>query len=252
MTLIATHLCRSGIVLASDSNLTKKTPLGAAPAGEGQKTFALAHLRAGLSVAGAFSVKGERMDNWMHRFIAKSVKQGNGSLADFAGSLRTTLESEMTPEEKKSGRMVHIAGYVLAQNTYHPEFHFVRNIYTIKPSGEYDDVKNTFLVSEDFWNRDCQCRQQPTGFERDENYHFYTNGFAEGRIGYVILQRQLAPLFGCLWSQPQWHFRPPKSLKETECFVRLYMSFIHGLFEVSDYSAPYIGGAVQICGIPPP
>jgi hypothetical protein len=247
MTLIATHLSRNGIVLASDSNLTG--PAGFA--GEAPKTFALPHLRAGLSVSGSYSVNGVRMDRWMPNFIAASPQQGCCSLATFAESLRAALEAAMTSQEKACGSLIHIAGYVSESNTYHPEFYFVRNIYAIDPSGQYADFRNTFQVSEDFWSRDCQHRESPSGFV-DDSYQVYANGFPEGRIGYMAAQGKLSHLFGALWSQPGWHFRPPRSLQETVCFVRLYMSVIHGLFEVSDYPAPYVGGAIQTCGIPTP
>jgi len=55
-----------------------------------------------------------------------------------------------------------------------------------------------------------------------------------------------------MFSNPAWGFRPPKSLHESIFFVRLFMSVIHGLFEVSDYPTPYIGGDIQVIGIPPP
>jgi hypothetical protein len=247
MTLIATHLSRNGIVLASDSNLTGPTGF----AGEAPKTFALPHIRAGLSVSGSYSVNGVRMDSWMPNFIAASAQQGCCSLAALAESLRAALQAGMRPQEKAGGSLIHMAGYVTDSNTYHPEFHFVRNIYAIDPSGAYADFRDTFQASEDFWSRDCQHRESPTGFV-DDNYQVYANGYPEGRIAYMAAQEQLNQLFGTLWSQPVWRFRPPRSLQEAICFVRLYMSFIHGLFEVSDYPDPYVGGGIQICGIPPP
>jgi hypothetical protein len=247
MTLIVTHLSRTGIVMASDSNLTG--PAGFV--GEAPKTFPLPHIRGGLSISGSYSVNGVRMDRWIPNFIAGSAQQGCCSLASFAESLRAALESEMTTQEKLGGSLIHMAGYVSDTNGYHPEFHFVRNIYAINSSGAYGDFRDTFQTSEDFWSRDCQHLESPTGFV-DDNYQVYANGYPAGRIGYMAAQRHLNQLFVTLWSQPDWLFRPPQSLDETISFVRLYMSVIHGLFEVSDYSVPYVGGKIQVFGIPTP
>ena len=148
--------------------------------------------------------------------------------------------------------MVHLAGYVGDSATYHPEFHHIRNVYAMDSAGGYTDIRHTFFATEDFWSRDCRHRSSQTGFIDDSYYVVYANGFPEGRIAYMTALKPLNQLFGTLWNQPGWHFRPPRSLKDTVCFVRLYMLIIHGLFEVSDHAAPYIGGDVQIVDIPPP
>ena len=80
----------------------------------------------------------------------------------------------------------------------------------------------------------------------------YVNGFPEGRIGYLAVQQCLEPFFNSMWGNPDWRFHPPRSLQESMCYVRLFMAIINGLFEVSDYPAPFIGGEVQVIGIPPP
>jgi hypothetical protein len=59
-------------------------------------------------------------------------------------------------------------------------------------------------------------------------------------------------LFEEIWTQPKWQFRPPRSLAETVLFVKLYMSIIEALFQVSDYPALFIGGGCQICEVPQP
>ncbi|MGA8503702.1 MAG: hypothetical protein WB683_19275 [Candidatus Sulfotelmatobacter sp.] len=70
--------------------------------------------------------------------------------------------------------------------------------------------------------------------------------------GYVVLQDRLNSFFKTIWDQPQWKFRPPGSLGGTVLFVKLYMSIIETLFQVSDYPAPFIGGGCQVHEIPQP
>ena len=65
MTLILTIINKYGILHASDSALTSNH----AAAGEGKKTFSINFLNAGLTVAGAYSVGGVNMNQWMTDFI---------------------------------------------------------------------------------------------------------------------------------------------------------------------------------------
>jgi predicted nucleic acid-binding protein len=74
----------------------------------------------------------------------------------------------------------------------------------------------------------------------------------EGQIGYVGAGMHLRSFFAAMWGNHEWKFRPPNTLQEEMCLVRLSMSVINALFEVSDYPAPYIGGEVQLIGIPLP
>jgi hypothetical protein len=258
MTLIAAQLSRDGIVLATDSNLTESNLTTGIDrfAGQVRKNFELPHLRGGLSVAGCWSVNGVPMDEWMPRFIARPETFASQSLADFTEHLRSALESEMLHGEKQSGSMVHVAGYALdATLGFHPEFHYIRNTHGIRADGNYETPGDAFLSSEDFWSRDCHHQDSPTGFPLDAGiykYQYYVNGYPEGRIGYVGAQAQLNSFFQTMWGNPAWKFRPPHTLQESICFVRLLMSVINGLFDVSDYAAPYIGGDVQIIGIPLP
>src|SRR6266852_7106107 len=149
MTLIVTHISKFGIVHASDSNLTSEV---GGPAGKGQKTFKVNHLKAGLTVAGAYSVAGTPMDVWMKDFITTQATSGAETLSGFGETLRTAFETQMSSEEKQAGSMVHIAGYVRTHNgVHHPEFYYVRNVYGIATdTGEYFDVRDQFVVSEDF------------------------------------------------------------------------------------------------------
>ncbi|GAI41503.1 unnamed protein product, partial [marine sediment metagenome] len=83
-------------------------------------------------------------------------------------------------------------------------------------------------------------------------YQIYINGFASGRIGFVMLQPVMNKFFHLIWSNPKWKFRPPRSIAETEILVRLYMQIIGISFQLSNYSAPFIGGDIQTYVIPQP
>jgi hypothetical protein len=250
MSLILTHLNRFGIIHASDSNLTSG---GTAPAGQAKKTFPVTYLNAGLTVAGAYTVGEKKMDEWMQDFIATQRVSGIKSLKVFASLLGAALEDEMHPDEKKCGSMVHIAGYVKESGRVHPEFYFVRNIHQMDPiTGGYLDCRDQFLVSEDFWTRDCPKGNLISAFHSSGVAQIYINGYPPGRVAYLGVMQQLTIVFSQIWSKPEWQFRPPRSLAEMASFVRIYMSTIGTLFEVSDYPAPYIGGKIQICKIPCP
>jgi len=249
MTLILTHISKHGIVHASDSNLTAG---GDTSAGESQKTFEIKHLNAGLTVAGSYSVGGVRMNHWMNDFIQEQARAGVSSLSDLAHNLGKELEAQMPPDEKAGGSMVHIAGYVEEENKSHPEFWFVRNVTGIDPNtGEYTGTSPNFQVTEDFWTRDCP-KNKLMGAFRAGAYQVYVNGFASGRIGFVALQRIMNDFFCGIWSNPNWAFRPPRSIDETKLLVELNVQVIGTLFKLSDYPAPFIGGNIQTYVIPQP
>lgn len=240
MTLVLTHLSKHGIIHASDSNLTA----GDQDAGVGQKTFPVPYLNAGLTVAGSYSVDGISMGRWMNDFILQNQARNN-SLATFAYVLRDHLQSQMTTSEKLCGSMVHIAGYSRESGVSHPEFWFIRNVHGMdRNTGTYKDVDDNFEISEDFWARDCPRYNLMQAF-LSGHYQLYINGFAPGRIGYVILQESLQKFLSDVWSKPEWKFRPPQTLQETEDLVKMYVTIITTLFKLSDYSARYIGGDVQ-------
>jgi hypothetical protein len=255
MTLIVSHFDRNGIVLATDSNLTA----GATRfAGVSRKNFELPHLRGGLSVAGCWNVGGIPMNEWMPRFIARPATYASGSLDRFVICLHDALQDEMLPDEKKDGTIIHIAGYVPDPVLgYHPVHWMVSNIPDVDDEGNYRSPVSTFHHHEDFWEKHCRYKDSPTGFPRDAypGWQVYANGFPPGRIAYMEsmfnIQEFLAKLWGG-YGKPGWHFRPPKSLEESMKLVRLYMGLIHGLFEVSDAPVLYVGGEVQIIGIPLP
>jgi len=249
VTLILTQISKYGIVHASDSNLTVGNSISA---GESQKTFVIAHLNAGLTVAGSYTVGGVRMNHWMDNFVLEQAGGGISSLSDFAHNLGNELEARMSPEEKANGSMVHIAGYVGQEGGSHPEFWFVRNVTGIDPyTGEYTGTSPNFQVTEDFWTRDCPKNKLMEAFQT-EGHQIYINGFASGRIGFVVLQRMMNHFFYGIWNNPTWAFRPPRSIEETQELVKLNVQIIGTLFKLSDYPAPFIGGDIQTYAIPQP
>jgi hypothetical protein len=249
MTLILTQISKYGIVHASDSNLTAG---GGTPAGESQKTFGVKYLDAGLTVAGSYSVGGVRMNHWMNDFIQEQANAGISSLSDFSHNLGSALEAQMSRDEKSSGSMVHIAGYVPGESQLHPEFWFVRNVTGIDPhTGEYTGTSPSFQITEDFWTRDCPKQKLMEAFQTG-SYQIYVNGFASGRIGFVFLQRVMNHFFYGVWNNPNWAFRPPCSIEENELLVELNVQIIGTLFQLSEYPAPFIGGDIQTYAIRQP
>ena len=249
MTLIITHFSKHGIIHASDSNLTRKNDNQTY---EGQKTFELPHLNAGMTVAGIYSVGNQPMKQWLDAYIQSDAGSNNASLSSFSYSIRNKLENEMSPEEKKAGIIMHIAGYVEINGMSHPEFYSVRNIHGIdSTTGKYKPPRKDFKCVEEFWSFDGPRNDMMTQFEKGA-YQIYINGFPEGRIIYLTVQNMLSQFFEKVWKQPNWKFRPPNSLEEAKLFVETYMSIINNLFNVSDYSAPFIGGPPQVYGIPRP
>lgn len=244
MTLIITHLSKHGIIHASDSNLT--TSSGKA-AGGGKKTFNIPSLNAGLTVAGVYSVGNVSMDKWMTSFIDR---QSHTSISLFADSLKNELENAMTQDEKDEGTIIHLSGYALLENRFHPELWHIRNVRIDSDSGEYENIDG-FRASEDFWSRDCLKSNLMQEFQRG-SYQLYVNGFASGRTSFMILQPIINDFFSVVWSNSKWKFRPPVTINETEYLVKLYLQIIGTLFRLSDYSAPFIGGDSQTYSIPQP
>ncbi|MCB0240596.1 MAG: hypothetical protein KDH08_18600 [Anaerolineae bacterium] len=249
MTLILTQISKYGIIHASDSNLTSHQ----GPAGESQKTFAVPFLHAGLTVAGSFSVHRVPMNDWMTQFIQSQADTGTSSLTEFARNLGKELTAQMTASEKEHGSIVHMAGYVFEGDQAHPEFWFIRNVTGVDAeTGEYTGISPTFCVTEDFWTRDCPKYKLLESFQQEGYYQLYINGFASGRISYVALQSIINQVLFQIWNNPQWSFRPPKSLEEAEALIKQFMNLIGTLFMLSDYHAPLIGGDVQTYLIPQP
>jgi hypothetical protein len=246
MSLILTHISSHGIIHASDGNLTSSN---GSSAGEAPKVFEIPFLNAGLSIAGAYNVAGQRMDEWLIQFIKHQQDSNCSTLKDFATALSQSFETEMLPVEKDGGSLVHLAGYVHENNEWHPEFWFVRNIYQMDSiTGEYKDFRETFQVSEDLWTRDWHQNNLSHIFPQG-GYQLYINGFTSGRVSYMILQQKMNQFFTQIWQNNTWKFRPPNSLEESKLIVDLFIRVIGVLFQLSNYSAPFIGGVPQCYGI---
>jgi hypothetical protein len=249
MTLIVTHISRFGIIHATDGNLTA---VNGSPAGEAPKVFPVPFLNTALTVAGSYGVGGQSMDLWMRNFIQEQQRLNCDSLRAFATALRDALQDKMTPQEKNQGSMLHLAGYVRENDASHAEFWFVRNVYCMdKNTGEYSDFRDTFQISEDFWERDWPQNNLAQLFQQD-GYQIYINGFTSGRVSYVILQSVMDQFFRSVWRNAAWRFRPPVSLEENTLIVDLYIRTIGVLFRISNYTAPIIGGTPQTFTIAPP
>jgi hypothetical protein len=187
------------------------------------------------------------MAPWMKSFIQM---QTSNTLADFAANLRNELDQQMSPEEKANGTLMHIAGYAITDGVYHPELWYIRNASIDPVTGEYV-IAGDLQLTEDFWTRDCPKHDLMNVF-RQGGYQLYVNGFASGRTSFMLLQPAMHEFFNQVWSNKNWKFRPPTSLKEAKILVKLYVQIISTLFQLSDYSAPFIGGRAQTYGIRQP
>jgi hypothetical protein len=139
--------------------------------------------------------------------------------------------------------LIHLAGYVADAGLVHAALYFVRNIYGIATTGEYIDFRDDFQVSEDYWSRHRTHLDVP---------QYYFNGFPDGRISYVRLLNYMQPFLEQAWNDPNTQFRAPRTLQEAAEIVRVEMQVINGLFLVSDYTGPLIGGDIQTELIAPP
>lgn len=248
MTLIAAAIGKPGIVHVSDSNLTAED---GSLAGEAKKVFRLGFAPAALAVAGAYSVGGVPMDQWMQSTIDTYGTNDRPTLQGLSEYLRKRLTEEITESERDDLTLVHIAGYVEQDGTSHPEFYFVRNFERLGSKGDYQGRLNVFELSEDFWTRDFKPRSARDDPNVDVTWRYF-NGLPEGRIAYLGLVNLLPDFFNGVWNQPGWKFRPPRNAVELGAFMELEVRTIGTLFVSSDYAAPYIGGPVQIEAIDPP
>lgn len=235
MSLMTTHLDRYGIVMATDSNLTD-TKTGHFVRASA-KNFPLDCLPGCVSVVGGWNVGAVSTDEWMCDFIVRPETWALKTLDDFAASLYRTLPFDMTPEQRASPTIVHIAGYVPDPVLmWHPVHWTISNVDLRE--GEYYSKPEGFALYEDFWVRDCRHKDSPTGFDRNPDAHYswqvYANGHTPGRIVYMTTRGLLEQFFACIWSirnEPHWRFHPPRSLEESATFVQTYMSIVRDLFK---------------------
>lgn len=249
MTLINTIVSNYGLIQASDSNITRSD---SAEPTSGPKVFQLGFINAALALAGTYRVGSQRMDTWMPSCISDYATSPQPTLEGFAHYLKDRLDRELNDRQKADATLIHVVGYVSEEGGTHPEFYFVRNAGTINDrTGAYEEIRDTFQVTEDFWTRDHNQPDVRDAFDAG-GYQTYFNGTPDGRIAFV----QFGQIFGAflqrVWSQPNWKFRAPQSLDELASLVKLQIRTVGTLYEISDYRAPFIGGEPQIERITPP
>jgi len=237
MSLILTQINRYGIVFAADSNIT----VNESETKRGKKIFELPRLKAALCLAGAHSVGNTRMDGWITHYIKNDKSK---SIKEFTENLCNALEKEMTIEERASGCIMHISGFVKENNVVHPEMWGISNV-NLLPNGEYT-VRDKFESREDFWNRDWKKNNIKNLFASPIGYghQYYINGFTAGRVSFNVLSKYLNDFLIQIWSRRNYKFRPPQKIEEYESLARFAMGFIALMFNLSDYSPRYIGGKI--------
>lgn len=239
MSLILTQINKHGIVFAADSNIT----VNGTRIEKGEKIFKIPHLKAALCLAGAYSVNGEDMDNWMKNYIKKDKSK---SLKKFAEKLSTYLEKEMKDREKSDGCIIHISGFVKENGSEHPEMWGIGNV-DLSLNGGYTPRGNGFQCREDFWNRDWETNNLRQKFITPNNfgYQYYINGFTAGRVSFNLLTLYLNNFLSSIWQNQQYKFRPPRSIKEYESLAKFTMGYIALMFTLSEYLPKYIGGKIS-------
>lgn len=78
------------------------------------------------------------------------------------------------------------------------------------------------------------------------------NGFPHARMACLAVVQTFRPYLAVLWGDRRLSYHPPETLHESIIFVRMLMSMTIELFKISHYDAQYVGGEVQLIGIPFP
>jgi hypothetical protein len=242
MTIIVTHISQHGIIHAADSNLTDSK---GKQAGTGQKLFKIPRLGSALTVAGNYSVGSTSMDTWMRDFISNDASE---SLAKFVDNLRDTINRMATINERQNGYFIHVAGYAGSRHTYHPEFYYITNYQIDRQTGGYSVPDTTLHSQEDFWSQNSSTPLSSL-FVEGKGF-IYCNGYPSGRQAYFALLQRMSEYRSSVWSEPSWNFRPPQNVNEEAAYLKNDMEHIKLLFLYSNYTAPYIGGDIEIHPIP--
>lgn len=239
-----------GIAHISDSNVSDER-MRTLP-DPAVKVFEAKRRHASVAIAGSNSVAGVTMGDWMTARISEYEANASITLATFADSIRQSLDYHMTLDEKRDGSIIHIAGYAHDRSGWHPEVYILSNILDLDADGDYLPPMERFRpLEEEFWTKRCATTEGREAFEAGL-LTTYVNGFAPGRMAYFGLQREMAQLFRSIWNHQGWKFRPPQNLRELAVYVRLYLTIVSDLFEMSDYPGRIIGGQAQTILIPPP
>ena len=166
------------------------------------------------------------MHNWITEIIGEHKNHEKQSLEGFASYLKTALDCSMNGFEKKIPTLIHIAGYAMGVNSFHPEFHSVSNAEIDSATGEYSTVSDTFRLSEDFWSRDCKFKDSHTGFSLDPevySHQIYVNGYPLGRMAYMTARHYLQIFFETVWRALGFAIPSPKLTRRIDSV----MSHVH-------------------------
>jgi hypothetical protein len=249
VTIIISIVSDHGLIQASDSNVTRPD---SSDASSGPKVFPLGFTDGALALAGTYRAWNQRMDTWMPSCIEEYASTDSPTQEGFANHLKDRLNADLTSFQRTIATMIQIVGYVTDDDGVHPALHFVRNFSSINTlTGAYEDIRPTFQVSEDFWNRDYP-QDKSAGLLGLGWYRSYFNGTREGRIAFYKFGQLFEGFLRAVWSEPNWNFRPPQSLGELASIVEIQIRTIGTLYGMSDYHAPLIGGDPQLYTIAPP
>ena len=241
MSIIVTHISQNGIIHAADSNLTDQNGKNV---GTAQKLFEIPRLSSALTFAGNYSVGGTTMDEFMKDVISADNSE---SLYKFVDNLSKVINNTATDDEKKIGYFIHIAGYSVSGHFIHPEFYHITN-YKIDPQfGNYIVPDTTLRYSEDFWNKHSPTTLSSLFF--GGKGFISCNGYPSGRQAYFALLQKMSEYRSMVWSENSWDFRAPQNVEEEAAYLKKDMEQINLLFLYSNYSAPYIGGEIEVCTI---
>ena len=243
MSIIVTQINKFGIIFGSDSNITSKNKVER----PGKKIFEISKLSAAMCIAGAYTVGGEMMDEWLPMFITKN-QSNYKTLEEFTYLLSEEFNLKMLPEEKRHLSIAHVAGYVNG----HPEMWCLSNT-TLGNNGYYTEGAEKFHCSEDLWNRDYKDNNLETLLASDGfNYQMYVNSSTQGRVAFNVVRNQLDYYYISMFNAEEFKYRSPRNLEEHRLIVKTYIDMIDVIYKLSDYEPKEIGGETQIYVIPKP
>jgi hypothetical protein len=249
MTLISSYISKFGVILASDSNLSNNE----GNAGFGQKVFPIPHLNAGLAYSGVYTIGGVELDKYMNDFI-KAEYFCSKSIGDFTKSLLDALHRDIRDYERNEVTIIHIAGFNEMNGRSHCEHWHISNTGT-DSRGEYLPAENHFHLSNDFNTQTNRAhRIELRVFVESEGitYRSIYNGFAPGRMVFATIKKYLDDIFAVIWDQKDMKFQAPKNIFEFAHILKTHYEIVGKLFQLSNYSALYIGGETQTHLIPLP
>ena len=247
MTLIASHISKYGIVLASDSNLTSRQ----GNSGFGQKVFPIPYLNAGISYSGLYNIGGTDVDDWMNEHIRNESFLTN-SIEEFVTNLTSRLNTEYE-EKAKVAAIMHVCGYSKVDFKSHCEHWHISNSSLQSGTGNYS-INEHFVAHCDF-NTRTSIEQREILKKLDlhpNNHQLFVNGFPPARASFMTIKKVLEGLLTEITKKEDWDFRPPKNIFEVANYLKMYFNIVGELFKMSDHDALFVGGETQVHLIPAP